>query len=303
MSPTTLTGLFLGLAFGGSLVFLGAAWMGWRPTLSTTPSGRPRRGAMLWGTAARRRAAIGIGVGLVVAIATRWPVAAIAAAALIYLWPTMFGGHKTAVGHVERLEALAVWTESLRDTIAGAIGLEQAIRSTTATAPPILRPALERLEGRMNVQTPLPEALAEFAEEFEDASADLVVAALILNSRLRGKGLGKTLSELATSAREEIEMRRRVEENRKALRRVATIILISTGAFALGVAVLSREYVAPYSTVLGQFVLALVLAIFAAGLVWIRAAAQARPPARFLVGVGEVGDALQVPMSIGGARR
>ncbi len=303
MSPIALTGLLLGLALGCSVLFLVAAWMGWQPKIASAPTDRPRRGTTLWDAAARRRAMAGVAVGLVVAIATRWPVAALAAAALIYLWPTMFGGHKVAVGHVGRLEALAVWTESLRDSIAGAIGLEQAIRSSTATAPPILRLSLERLEGRMQNRVPLPEALAEFAEEFDDASADLVVAALILNSRLRGKGLGNTLSELASSAREEIEMRRRVEENRKSLRRVATIILIATGAFAGGVAVLSRDYVAPYSTVLGQCVLAVVLAIFASGLMWIRAAAQARPPARFLVGVDEVSDALQVPTTIGGVGR
>ena len=48
-----------------------------------------------------------------------------------------------------RLEALATWTESLRDTIAGAVGLEQAIPCLAArgravaarTAGPAGRPA------------------------------------------------------------------------------------------------------------------------------------------------------------------
>ncbi|UUZ59580.1 hypothetical protein [Nocardioides sp. B-3] len=54
----------------------------------------------------------------------------------------------------------------------------------------MLQPALQRLDGRVRVQIPLTRALAAFAEEFEDSSADPVVAALILNSKLRGPGLG-----------------------------------------------------------------------------------------------------------------
>ena len=41
-----------------------------------------------------------------------------------------------------RLEALASWTESLRDTIAGAVGLEQAIPASYNAAAPILKPPL-----------------------------------------------------------------------------------------------------------------------------------------------------------------
>ena len=63
-------------------------------------------------------------------------------------------------GQVERLEALATWTESLRDSIAGSIGLEEAIRHSLTAAPPVLHPALLRLEGRLRVQIPLPQALA-----------------------------------------------------------------------------------------------------------------------------------------------
>jgi tight adherence protein B len=157
----------------------------------------------------------------------------------------MFGGGRVAATQLGQLEALATWTESLRDSIAGSVGLEEAIRHSIHAAPPVLAPALERLDGRVRVQIPLPQALAGFAEEFKDASADLVVAALILNSRLRGPGLVATLTSLAAAAREEIDMRRRIEEGRKSLRRAALIIVIVTGLFAGGVSVFSRDYVAP----------------------------------------------------------
>lgn len=300
MSLTAFTGLLLGLALGGSILLLVAALMGWKPP--TRKRASRGHGNALWGSGARRRALIALGVAVLVAVLTRWPVAAGATAAVIYLWPTMFGGAKTATGQVERLEALATWTESLRDSIAGSVGLEDAIRHSLTAAPPVLQPALQRLEGRLRVQIPLTQALAAFAEEFEDSSADLVVAALILNSKLRGPGLVATLSALATAAREEVDMRRRIEEGRKSLRRTALIIVGATAIFAGGMAVFSRDYVAPYSTPLGQLMLAVVLSVFAGGLMWIRSAANLRPPERFLVGVDQVDAALQPGLAGGGTR-
>lgn len=286
MSVTAFTGLLLGLALGGSVLLLVAALMGWKPP--ARKRAHKGRGSALWGSKARQRALVAAGVAVVVALITRWPVAAGSAAALIYLWPTMFGGGKVAAGQVERVEALATWTESLRDSIAGSVGLADAIRHSLTAAPPVLRPALQRLDGRVRVQIPLTQALAAFAEEFEDSSADLVVAALILNSKLRGPGLVATLSALATATREEVDMRRRIEEGRKSLRRTALIIVGATATFAGAMAVFSRDYVAPYSSPLGQAMLAVVLSVFAGGLMWIRSAANLRPPERFLVGVDQV---------------
>lgn len=300
MSLTAFTGLLLGLALGCSVLLLGAALMGWKPP--TRKRASKGRGNALWGSGARRRALIALGFAVLVAVLTRWPVAAGATAAVIYLWPTMFGGGKTATGQVERVEALATWTESLRDSIAGSVGLEDAIRHSLTAAPPVLQAALQRLEGRLRVQIPLTQALAAFAEEFEDSSADLVVAALILNSKLRGPGLVATLTALATAAREEVDMRRRIEEGRKSLRRTALIIVGATAIFAGGMAVFSRDYVAPYSTPLGQLMLAVVLSVFAGGLMWIRSAANLRPPERFLVGVDQVDAALQPGLAGGGTR-
>ena len=299
MSLTAVTGLLLGLALGGSILLLVAALRGWTPAVRQRARADHRARA-LWGTGARRRVFVALGVALLVATLTRWPVAAGASAAVIYLWPTMFGGGRTAAGQLERVEALATWTESLRDSIAGSVGLEDAVRHSLTAAPPVLQPALQRLEGRLRVQIPISQALASFAEEFEDSSADLVVAALILNAKLRGPGLVATLTALATAAREEVDMRRRIEEGRKSLRRTALIIVGATAIFAGGMALFSRDYVAPYSTPLGQLMLGVVLAVFAAGLVWIRSAADLRPPERFLVDVDQIDAALQP--GLGGTR-
>jgi tight adherence protein B len=227
-------------------------------------------------------------------------VAAAATAAVIYLWPAMFGARRQAAAQITSLEALATWTESLRDSIAGSVGLEDAIRHSLHSAPAVLQPALQRLDARLRVQIPLTHALAAYAEEFEDSSADLVAAALILNSRLRGPGLVATLTALATAAREEIDLRRRIEEGRKSLRRTALVIVAVTGLFAGGLAVFSRDFVAPYSTSAGQLMLAIVLTVFAIGLIWIKTAANLQPPARFLVGVTQI-DAVLNPANTGRA--
>lgn len=295
-----LLGLALGFGFGGSLLLLIAAFRGWKPERKAKPARSAGRGNLLFGTHARRRLAIAIGAGLLVAVMTRWPVAAVAVGALIWLWPTMFGAGKSGEAKVDRLDALATWTESLRDSIAGSIGLEQAIKHSIHAAPPVLHPQLLRLDGRLRARIPLAHALTSFAAEFDDSSADLVVGALVLNSQLRGPGLVQTLTALATSAREELEMRRRVEEGRKSLRRTALIIVIVTAVFAGGLTLLSRDYVAPYSTPFGQVMLAVVLGVFATGLMWIRKAANITAPERFLVGPEGVDQALG--LNVGGAR-
>ena len=145
-------------------------------------------------------------------VVTRWLVAGGCGTVLLALaWPALFGGAARGAPAIARLEALAAWTESLRDTIAGAVGLEQAIPATRVPRPRrSARTCACWSTGcasgrRCRTRSRL------FADELDDPSADLVVAALILNSRLRGPGLREVLGALAESAREELDMRRRVE--------------------------------------------------------------------------------------------
>ncbi len=285
MSPQTLIGVALSAALAGSLVLLVAALRGWTPQPA---AGRNRR--RIDGVSGRR-AGYAIGAGLLVAVVTRWPVAAGATAVLVWWWPKMFGAARASSQEMDRLEGLTTWTESLRDTIAGSIGLEQAIPATVDVAPPALQPSLQRLSGMLASRVPLQQALARFAEELDDPSGDLVIAALILNSRLRGPGLGSTLTALATTAREELEMRRRVEQGRRSIRQSAMIIVTVTLIFAAGLAVFSRSYVAPYSTVSGQVMLAVVIGVFAIGFMWLRKLATAQQPERFLASSTKLAEA------------
>lgn len=229
------------------------------------------------------RIPLAVGAGLAILLLTRWTVLAIATGLLVFFGPGLFGGAGSEKRAIAKLEALAAWTESLRDTIAGAVGLEQAIPATAYAAAPAIGRELGLLSDRLRVRTPLTVALQRFADDLDDASADLVVAALILNSQLRGPGLRDVLSSLAASAREELEMRRRVSAGRASTRRSVQIVVGVTVFFVLGLVLFNRDYVEPYSTPAGQVVLLFVLLLFAAGFWWMRRLAAFELPARFLV--------------------
>lgn len=234
-----------------------------------------------------RRALMGIGAGLVILLLTGWPVLGIAIGLLVWFAPMLFGGLASEKRGMARLEGLAAWTESLRDTIAGAVGLEQAIPATAYAASPAIRPALIRLTDRLRVRTPLPTALQGFADDIDDPSADLIVATLILNARLRGPGLRDVLSSLARSARADLDMRRRIAASRSSTRRSVQIVMGVTVVFVLGLAIFNRSYVEPYSTPIGQVVLVLVIGLFAAGFIWMRRLSEYEMPERFLLGKQE----------------
>lgn len=229
-----------------------------------------------------RRTLAAAGTALLVMVLTRWVVLAVAAFLLVVLWPLLFGGTRQEKEAANRIEALANWTESLRDTIAGAVGLEQAIPATVYASSPVIRSQLALLADRMRVRVPLPQALRQFADDLDDPTADLVLSALVMNSRLRGPGLRQLLGSLAATARAELDMRQRVSASRAGTRRSAQIVVVFSGLVVLGLAVFNRDFVKPYNSVTGQLVLLVVLALFTLGMMWMRRLAGVRLPRRFL---------------------
>ena len=235
-----------------------------------------------------RRSLVILGVGLLALLLTRWLAVAVAAAALVALWPRVFGGAAAGRRGLRKVEAIAIWTESLRDTASAAAGLEQAIPATVTAAPDLLQRPVRDLAARLDGRVPLPEALVIFADELDDPAADMVVAALSLNSRQRAGGLERILSALATSARAELEMRRKVEFERRALRRQAQRIAGAVVGFVVLQALFARGWVAPYSSAAGQLVLLVLVGVFLAAFVRMRSLAESKPPERFLTSPVEV---------------
>jgi Flp pilus assembly protein TadB len=272
-----LLAILVGGLIGGAIYLLFVAIRGVQP--------RPKRGPGPLERTIRDafsvRGAIALVAGLLTLLVTRWVVAGVGIAILAFAWRSI-GGASSERKAAARLDALATWTESLRDTIAGAVGLEQAIPSSLRVAGPALRGPLTQLVDRLHTRMPMADALRRFADDLDDPSADLIIAALIINSRLRGPGLRDLLGSLADSVREELDVRRKVTAERKSTRRSVQIVIGVSVGMAIVLAIFDHSFLSPYDGFVGQVVLALIAAIYAAGIFWLRRLARFEVPHRLL---------------------
>jgi Flp pilus assembly protein TadB len=227
------------------------------------------------------RGGVAIVIGILVLVATRWVAAGIGIGLLAYTWRSLSGANSERLA-IARLEGLATWTESLRDTIAGAVGLEQAIPSSTRIATPAIREPLLKLVDRLHTRVPMPDALRRFAADLDDPSADLIIAALIINSRLRGPGLRDLLGALSRSVREELDMRRKVSAERRSTRRSVQIVIGVSVGMAIILALVDRSFLAPYNSPFGQVVLGVIAVLYGLGIAWLRRLARFESPQRLL---------------------
>ena len=275
---STLLVVLVGAVVGVGVVLLVSALTPREPSTVAAPESAVLKRLRSFGN----RLPLAVGAGLLVLLLTGWVVAAVSTGGLVLGWNALFGGAGGERLAITRIEALAAWTESLRDTVAGAVGLEQAIPATAYAASPVISGELMTMADRLRVWVPLPVALQRFAEDMNDASADLIIAALILNSKLRGPGLRDVLTSLAESARAELDMRQRVDAGRRSTRRSVQIVIGVTVAFVVGLAIFNPAYVEPYDSPVGQLMLLVVIAFFAVGIMWLRKLSRFEMPARFL---------------------
>ena len=217
---------------------------------------------------------------LVVLSVTGWPVAAIAA--MTGVGSVAIRRSRASDNHntVARTEAIASWTEMIRDNMAGAAGLEQALMAASQVAPAAIRPEVRRFARRLDDQ-PLAEALALLGEELDHPSADLVVAALSNAARMETRDLGGLLGRLADSIRGDVRMRLRVEVGRARIRTSARIVMAVTVLTALFIFVFSRELLAVYDSPAGQAWLVMVLGVFVLGAWLLDRFSQIDMPERF----------------------
>ena len=273
----------VGVGLGLILVVLGLRTSGaFRRTATMVNRRGDRRGV--------QRIAIAIGVGVVVALFTRWPVGGVLAAALAGSWHTLFGQRATSDAEILRIEAIASWTEMLRDTMAAASGLEQAITTTAPIAPVPIRAEVMALATRLETrEVTLSQGLPDLADALGDPTGDLVVAALTSAADRRARSLAELLGALAASAREDASMRLRVQAGRARVATTARIVTSCTLLLGGGLVLFKRDFLAPYGTTEGQVVLAIVGAIFAMGFWWLTSMSGISSPERFLTGLNRSG--------------
>lgn len=265
---------------GAGMAGLAYAWIGPPRRQQPDASGRlARRG--LRRDQLLEPVGLGLVAGVAVALVTRWPVAGVAGAvgvaSALRAWR-----QRRAVSSLSRLEAIAVWTELVRDALGASAGLAGALVATAPMAPQAIAEQVMRLADRLVNGASLEESLRALADELGDPAADLVVCALLLAASSRAQRLGELLGALADSIREEVALRLRVDAGRASARSGVRTIVGFSLCFAGGLLVVGRSYLAPFGTLTGQVVLAAVVALYVLGIVTMLRMVQEPRPDRLL---------------------
>jgi tight adherence protein B len=273
-----------GVGLAGGLVLLVVAIRGLPPRTSD------QRGPSQWvSQRLRLRATLAALAALTAALVTRWPAAVLLAGALGWAWPSLFASRKTTSATIDRIDAIATWTEMLRGMMVSAASIEQAIMATVPRAPTPIRAEIEDLADRLRRGESLMTALRPLAEAMNDDVGDLVVGALLLaaDPSQKAGGLARQLDELARRARLKAGYRRRVQTGRAriyASARAITLIVLGVVTVLL---LFGREFLAPYATPAGQLALLGIGALFAIGFALLARLGQQDAGERFLVGAPE----------------
>ena len=271
---TVLAGLAGGLVVAG-LVLLALELTRRAPAPGTPPPPRLRLGR-----SGRRRLLIVVAAAIATLLLTRWPVAMIGAALAVLFLPGITSG-KAAQRRVAVLEGLEQWTRRLSDMLTASRGLEEALETSARQAPAAVAPAVAALSRRLAARSGTEAALRAFAADINDPAGDRIAAALIIATGRRGGAVRDVLNALAVMLARDVAARREIEADRAQHRttvRWLTIFVLGFTVFA----VLNRSYSAPYGTLPGQVVMALVLCLYAGGLAWLHQLGSVPAPGRFL---------------------
>lgn len=234
-----------------------------------------------------RRLALVLAAALAVYLLTGWPVGALLAAAAAWFLPALLGPDRDHARRLAVIDAVAAFTEMLRDTLTASAGLNQALTVASAHAPQAIRPAATRLAERIEDRgTTTRQALHAFADEIADPTCDLVALALASASEQPTRDLAALLSSLAATAREQTAMRTRIAVARARTRTAVRIVTGTTLALAAILLLADRHYLTPYNTAAGQIILLITGLLFGMGFSWLRRLGAVPEPGRLWTTTG-----------------
>jgi Flp pilus assembly protein TadB len=228
----------------------------------------------------RRRVAAAVTSALAVLAITRWPVAALATGIGILATPALLS-QRPAQRRIARLEALEQWTRRLADVLAASRGLEDTLTASARKAPAPIEAEVHALARRLRARMPAGTAIRLWADELADPTADRIAAALLLADRRRGAGVRPVLSQLADQVGKDVAARREIEASRAEHRTTLRWVLVFLAGYTVIIA-LRPSYSAPFSTLTGQSVMAVIALLYGAGLFWIHQLARGEKPPRLL---------------------
>ncbi|MEU6653351.1 type II secretion system F family protein [Streptomyces sp. NPDC046900] len=284
-----LFGLLSGMAVAGGLIGVVAGLVG-----TTAPRRAPLR--QRWQAALRggkhqsedvRMRRWTLMVAAVVVFAAVWLISgnfvggALLGAAVIGV-PWLITPAQMAQDRIGQLEGLSEWTQRLAGLLRLGMGLEQAMITSRQGAPDELAPQIINLSDRLRLGWRPEGALRAFADELDDVTSDKVVAALILSAGDRGPGLAQALEDLAGTVREEVAKKRAIEADRAKPRTTLRWMTVITVGVVVG-GFFVPSYTRPYSTLLGQLMLAFLTAGFVGVLALMRQLGTFRRIPRFLI--------------------
>lgn len=277
----------------GGLVISGLVLLILELTRPVPEPGTPPRTSIRLAPRSRKRLLIAAGTGVLTLALTRWPVAMIAAALAVLFLPAITSS-RAAKQRAAVLEGLEQWTRRLSDMLTASRGLEEALETSARQAPAAIEPAVTALGRRIAARTGTEAALRAFAADIDDPAADRIAAALIIATGHRGGAVRDVLNALAIMLARDVAARREIEADRAQHRTTVKWLTLFVLGFTV-FAVLNRSYSAPYGTVTGQLVLAVVVTLYAGGLWWLHHLGSVPAPGRFL-GDGPIGsDATGAP--------
>jgi Flp pilus assembly protein TadB len=273
---TALAGLAGGLIIAG-LALLLLEFVPRDPDPGTRPRTRAR---IRIGPRSRKRLLTAACAAVATLALTRWPVAMLAAALAVLFVPRITSS-RAAQQRAAVLEGLEQWTRRVSDMLTASRGLEEALETSARQAPAAIGPAVSALSRRLAAQTGAETALRAFAADIDDPAGDRIAAALIIATGRRGGAVRDVLNALAVMLARDVATRREIEADRAQHRTTVKWLTLFVLGFTV-FAVLNRSYSAPYGTVPGQVVMALITALYAGGLLWLHHLGSVPAPGRFL---------------------
>ena len=183
---------------------------------------------------------------------------------------------------IELLAALDRWVRLLSSSIGTGKSIRDALFTTRAQAPAVLKPHVDILCARLDQQWSTKDALLAFADDLDSADGDAVAAALAIASARGGLGTQATLTALSNTIQDRLRALREVETERSKPRTVVRQVTAITLTVLIGAVLFNGRFFEPYRSGIGQLI-ALGLAVAYAGcLVILRKKSIPAPAPRFL---------------------
>ena len=212
---------------------------------------------------------------------TNWPVGGMWAFAGVMAIPLLEGHGNSAEDEIEKVEAIATWTEQIRDTMNASAGLQQSLVATAVNGPAAIKHELAAF-ARRAPRGDLASALRQLGLDLHHPSSDLVVAGLVSAAELDAGRLVPLLSRLANSIRDEAQMRVRIEVSRARVRTSMKIVGFFVGLTVTLMVIVGRELLGGYETAMGQIWLLVVGGVVVLAVWSTRKLAEVRQPERFV---------------------